>query len=205
VKLPKDPLNLIITGVGGQGNVLASQLIGRALVKEHFYVTIGETYGATQRGGGVMSHLRISMASPFSPLIPEGQADILVALEPVEALRVIGQYGNPSISAVVNSRPIYPTAVTVGDAEYPPLEKIQETIRELAKEAWFVDATEIALSLGSPIFTNIIMVGALAGTELLPLPRKTYEDAIRESFSGAHLADNLNAFAKGIELIGQGA
>jgi len=129
--LAKDPMNLIITGVGGQGNVLASQLIGRALVRQNFYVTIGETYGATQRGGAVMSHLRISRESQFSPLIPEGQADIVVALEPVEALRVIGQYGNPSVSAVVNSRPIFPTAVTVGDAEYPSFQKIQETIRGL--------------------------------------------------------------------------
>src|SRR5512136_1045916 len=184
MNLTKDPLNLIIAGVGGQGNVLASQLIGKAFVKENYFVTIGDTYGASQRGGAVMSHLRISKDSQFSPLIPEGQADILVALEPVEALRVIAQYGNPSTSAVINSRPIYPTAVTVGEAQYPPLDKIKETIRELAQKAWFVDATEIALSLGSPIFTNIIMVGALAGTGLLPLGRKTYEEVIHESFPG---------------------
>lgn len=198
--LSKEPLNLIITGVGGQGNVLASQLIGRALVKDNFYVTIGETYGASQRGGAVMSHLRISRESQYSPLIPEGQADIIVALEPVEALRVIGQYGNPSVSAVVNSRPIYPTAVTVGDAEYPSLEKIKKTISELARKAWFVDATEIALSFGSPIFTNIIMVGALVGTNLLPLNRKKFEETIKESFPSTHIADNLKAFERGLEM-----
>jgi indolepyruvate ferredoxin oxidoreductase beta subunit len=201
MNLSKDPLNLIIAGVGGQGNVLASQLIGRALVRENYYVTIGDTYGASQRGGAVMSHLRISQDSQYSPLIPEGQADILVALEPVEALRVIAQYGNPSTHAVVNSRPIYPTAVTVGDAQYPSLEKIKETIQELAQKSWFVDATEIALSMGSPIFTNVIMVGALAGTHLLPLAQKTYEEVIQESFPGVHLADNLKAFSKGMELV----
>jgi indolepyruvate ferredoxin oxidoreductase beta subunit len=200
MNLAKDPLNLIITGVGGQGNVLASQLVGRALVRENFYVTIGETYGASQRGGAVMSHLRISKESQHSPLIPEGQADIVVALEPVEALRVIGQYGNPSVAAVVNSRPIYPTAVTVGEAEYPSLEKIKQTIYELARKAWFIDATEIALSFGSPIFTNIIMVGALAGTNLLPLNRKKFEEAIKESFPSTHVADNLKAFARGLEM-----
>jgi indolepyruvate ferredoxin oxidoreductase beta subunit len=200
MNLAKDPLNLIITGVGGQGNVLASQLVGRALVRENFYVTIGETYGASQRGGAVMSHLRISKESQHSPLIPEGQADIVVALEPVEALRVIGQYGNPSVAAVVNSRPIYPTAVTVGEAEYPSLEKIKQTIYELARKAWFIDATEIALSFGSPIFTNIIMVGALAGTNLLPLNRKKFEETIKESFPSTHVADNLKAFARGLEM-----
>ena len=200
MNLAKDPLNLIIAGVGGQGNVLASQLVGRALVRENFYVTIGETYGASQRGGAVMSHLRISKESQHSPLIPEGQADIVVALEPVEALRVIGQYGNPSVAAVVNSRPIYPTAVTVGEAEYPSLEKIKQTIYELARKAWFIDATEMALSYGSPIFTNIIMVGALAGTNLLPLNRKKFEEAIKESFPSTHVADNLKAFARGLEM-----
>ena len=200
MNLAKDPLNLIITGVGGQGNVLASQLVGRALVRENFYVTIGETYGASQRGGAVMSHLRISKESQHSPLIPEGQADIVVALEPVEALRVIGQYGNPSVAAVVNSRPIYPTAVTVGEAEYPSWEKIKQTIYELTRKAWFIDATEIALSFGSPIFTNIIMVGALAGTNLLPLNRKKFEETIKESFPSTHVADNLKAFARGLEM-----
>jgi indolepyruvate ferredoxin oxidoreductase beta subunit len=201
MNLSKDPLNLIIAGVGGQGNVMASQLIGRALVRESYYVTIGDTYGASQRGGAVMSHLRISKDSQFSPLIPEGQADLIVALEPVEALRVIAQYGNPSTSAIINSRPIYPTAVTVGEAQYPSLDKIRETIQELARKSWFLDATEIALSLGAPIFTNIIMLGAVAGTGLLPLARKTYEDVIHESFPGAHLEVNLKAFERGMELV----
>jgi len=196
--LSKDPLNLIITGVGGQGNVLASQLIGRALVKENFYVTIGETYGASQRGGAVMSHLRISKESQFSPLIPEGMADIIVGLEPVEALRVVGQYGNPSVAAVVNSRPIYPTAVTVGEAEYPSLQKIKEILHELTTKVWFVDATEIALSFGSPILTNIIMVGAVVGTNLLPIPEKPFLEVIRETFPEGQLQNNFAAFEKGL-------
>ena len=201
MNLCKDPLNLIITGVGGQGNVLASQLIGKALVRENFYVTIGETYGATQRGGAVMSHLRISKESQFSPLIPEGQADIVVALEPVEALRVIGQYGNPSVHAVINSRPIFPTAVTVGDAEYPSLEKIRSAIQDLAKKFWFVDATSAAMALGSPIFTNIIMVGALAGIRLIPIGRKTFEEAIRDNFPEKTHDINLKAFHQGMEMM----
>ncbi len=197
--LIKDPLNIIITGVGGQGNVLASQLLGKAFVKENFLVTIGETYGATQRGGAVMSHMRISCSSAYSPLIPEGQADIIVALEPVEALRVIAQYGNPKVQAIVNSRPIYPTAVTVGDAQYPSLEKIKQTILELTQRAWFIEATEIALSLGSPVFTNIIMLGALAASGLLPISPQILQETIQESFSPAQAESNLQAFRQGME------
>jgi indolepyruvate ferredoxin oxidoreductase beta subunit len=203
MSLAKDPLNLIITGVGGQGNVLASQLIGKALVRENFFVTIGETYGATQRGGAVMSHLRISREAQFSPLIPEGQADIVVALEPVEALRVIGQYGNPSVCAVINSRPIFPTAVTVGDAQYPSPDKIREAVRELAKAFWFVDATAVALTFGSPLFTNIIMVGAVAGTRLLPIGAGPFEEIIRENLPAKTLEANLKAFRRGMEMTAQ--
>ena len=93
--LAADPFNLIITGVGGQGNVLASKLIGNMLVDKGYYVTIGETFGASQRGGSVMSHLRISSESILSPQIPRGKAHAVVALEPTEAIRVLQEYGNP--------------------------------------------------------------------------------------------------------------
>lgn len=104
------------------------------------------------------------------------------------------------MAAVVNSRPIYPTAVTAGEVAYPSLEKIKQTVYELVRKAWFVDATEIALSYGSPIFTNIIMVGALAGTRLIPLTRKSFEVAIEESFPAAQVAINLKAFKRGMEM-----
>ncbi|MCJ7831036.1 MAG: 2-oxoacid:acceptor oxidoreductase family protein, partial [Dehalococcoidia bacterium] len=76
----KDPLNIIITGVGGQGNVLLSQLAGKALVRNGYHATIGETYGASQRGGAVMSHLRVSREKQYGPLIAQGQADIVLGL-----------------------------------------------------------------------------------------------------------------------------
>src|SRR5512135_3720057 len=104
--------NLIITGVGGQGNVLSSQLIGQALVGKGFFVTIGETYGASQRGGSVMSHIRLSSRKQLSPLISRGQADVVLGLEPVEALRVLTVYGNRKTVVLTNTRPIYPVDVT---------------------------------------------------------------------------------------------
>ena len=85
--LSADPYNLIITGVGGQGNVLASRMVGNMLSRLGLFVTIGETFGASQRGGSVMSHLRISTRSCLSPQIPRGRAHSVVALEPIEALR----------------------------------------------------------------------------------------------------------------------
>ena len=105
-RLKNDPYNLIITGVGGQGNVLASRMVGDMLSQLGLYVTIGETFGASQRGGSVMSHLRISAASTFSPQIPKGKAHMIVALEPTEAIRVLLDYGNPEVGVLSNTRPI---------------------------------------------------------------------------------------------------
>ena len=95
MSMARDPFNIIIAGVGGQGNVLASQILGWIFVSKGYVVTIGETYGASQRGGAVMSHLRISETDQFSPIIPEGKCHLLVSLEPVEALRILEHYGNP--------------------------------------------------------------------------------------------------------------
>lgn len=108
MKPDKELYNFIITGVGGQGNVLSSQLIGQVFIKKGYFVTIGETYGSSQRGGAVMSHIRISQKKQFSPLIPRGKADIILALEPLEALRVLIPFGNPGVVTLVNTRPIYP-------------------------------------------------------------------------------------------------
>ena len=124
VSMERDPLNIIITGVGGQGNVLLSQLVGRVLVRAGFHATIGETYGASQRGGAVMSHLRVSRRTQYGPLIGEGQADVIVGLEPLETLRVIAQYGNPTVAVITNSRPVFPQAVSSGGAKYPTADEI---------------------------------------------------------------------------------
>ena len=195
----KDPLNVIVTGVGGQGNVLISQLIGKALVKRGHHVTIGETYGASQRGGAVMSHLRISRQEQYGPLIPEGQADVILGLEPVETMRVLAQYGNPGVVVIANSRPVYTLAVTSGAAEYPGTEEIEKTLEELSSTAWLINATEIALEMGAAILTNTIMAGALVGSQALPLEPENLEAELRDSLPSDRLELNLQAARRGLE------
>jgi indolepyruvate ferredoxin oxidoreductase beta subunit len=195
----KDPLNVIVTGVGGQGNVLLSQLIGKALVKRGHHVTIGETYGASQRGGAVMSHVRISRQEQYGPLISEGQADVILGLEPVETMRVLAQYGHPGVLVIANSRPVYTMAVTTGAAEYPGTEEIERTLEELSSMAWLINATEIALELGAPILTNIIMAGALVGSQALPLGPEALEAELRDSLPSDKLELNLQAVRRGLE------
>lgn len=195
--LEKDPWNMIITGVGGQGNVLASQLLGQMLVQKGYIVTIGETYGASQRGGSVMSHLRVSSRDQFSPLIPEGQCDMVVGLEPTEALRVLGPYGNPGVLMLVNTRPIHPIDVISGDADYPELSVILERIKGLSRGVWILNATEIALDMGDPIFSNIVMLGALSTLDILPVDREGFQGVVEELLPSHRVEQNLEAFDKG--------
>jgi len=194
----KDPLNVIVTGVGGQGNVLVTQFMGRALVRAGYHVTIGETYGASQRGGAVMSHLRISRQAQYGPLIPSGQANVILGLEPVETLRVLAQYGNPAVTVITNSRPVYPLAVAIGAARYPTVEEIMSTLEELSASAWLINATDIAVELGAPILANIVMVGALVGAGVVPLRPEEIEQEFQESLSDDRLELNLKAFRRGL-------
>ncbi|MBW1711019.1 MAG: indolepyruvate oxidoreductase subunit beta, partial [Deltaproteobacteria bacterium] len=161
-KLSKDPYNLIITGVGGQGNVLASRMLGSMLLRQGCHVTIGETFGMSQRGGSVMSNIRISKKSAWSPQIPHGKADMIVALEPTEAIRLLNNYGNPEVKVLTNTRAVHSVEVIAGELKYPSLEEIAEPLKKLTSAVWFIEATEEAVKLGNPILGNTIMMGALA-------------------------------------------
>ncbi|KYK36383.1 MAG: indolepyruvate ferredoxin oxidoreductase [Theionarchaea archaeon DG-70-1] len=198
--LAKDPYNIIITGVGGQGNVTASRVLGNMLVKDYF-VTIGETFGASQRGGSVMSHVRVSAVSVWSPQIPRGKADLIVALEPAEAVRVLGEYGGKGSYVIVNTRPVYPVKVITGEMEYPPLDTIKKAVSDFTEHVWFIDATDAALQLGNPILGNMVMLGAVAGLNVLPLNKKDFEQAVSRIFPEDKVSINLKAFEIGFEMI----
>ncbi len=197
--MQKDPYNVIVTGVGGQGNVVASQLIGAMLVEKGYKVTIGETYGASQRGGSVMSHVRISRTNQYGPLIPPRSADLVIALEPSEAARVLAQFGNPDTVSVVNTRPVHPVDVIAGDIKYPDTDGLIEKIRLLSKRTYFVQATEKALEMGNPILANIILIGAAAGAGLLPITADDLIKVVSEYMSPDKVEINQKAFNSGTE------
>jgi indolepyruvate ferredoxin oxidoreductase beta subunit len=199
--LPYDPYNVIITGVGGQGNVMASRVVGNMLSRKGLSVTIGETFGASQRGGSVMSHLRISDKSYWSPQIPKGKGHLVVSLEPTEAMRVLTNYGNPEICVICNTRPVHAIGVISGDQQYPSMDDIQSWVAELSEACWFLDATEKALELGNPILGNIMMIGAAAGIGALPLDRTDFEAVITETMPADKLELNLKAYDMGIEMV----
>ncbi len=202
--LQRTSKNLILTGVGGQGNVMASRTLAGMLVDAGYVVTIGETFGMSQRGGSVMSHLRISSEAVKSPQIPKGGADIVVALEPLEALRVLTVYGNPGVHVLSNSRPVYPIGVITGERDYPSDEALRMAFGKLSAAFWMIDATSIGLELGNPVLSNIVMIGALAKTGLLSFDRRMFEKEIGKTLSADKCAANLKAFDAGADMINNG-
>ncbi len=199
--LGADPYNMIITGVGGQGNVLASRVLGNMLMDRGLHITIGETFGASQRGGSVMSHLRVSTQSDVSPQIPRGQAHLVISLEPTEALRVLKDYGNAKAYVLCNMRPIHAIGVISGEVQYPEDGQIRDWIDSLSSKAWYVNATEAAMAMGNPIFGNIMLVGALSATGVLPLDRGSFETTIGRMVPQDKVAKNMEAFDKGKTLV----
>lgn len=197
-----DPYNLIITGVGGQGNVMASRVLGNILSMKGYTVTIGETFGASQRGGSVMSHLRISSRGSFSPQVAKNRAHMIVALEPTEAIRVLAQYGNDNVGVLCNMRPIYSVGVISGEQDYPEESRIREWIGELSAQTWFIDATNTALEkMKNPIFGNIILLGALSATQTVPIDRDDFESVISKSVPNSKIDINMAAYDMGVEMI----
>ncbi len=200
-RIPSKTKNVILTGVGGQGNVMASRVLAGMLVDAGYIVTIGETFGMSQRGGSVMSHLRISPKLVRSPQIPRGSADVIIALEPLEALRVLMVYGNPHVHVLANSRPVYPIGVITGELSYPSDEAMKAAFDRLSAASWMIDATSVGLQLGNPVLSNIVMIGALAKTGLLPFNRGMFEKEIKKTLRSDKCTINLRAFDEGTNMI----
>lgn len=198
-RLLKDPINMVVAGVGGQGNVMISLIIGSALVNNGYFITIGETYGASQRGGSVMSHVKISANRQYSPLIPLGQADIILGMEPVETLRMLQCFGNDCVTTVVNPRAIHGIDLT-GTNGYPDMQRLLENISALSKITYCVNATDHAQKMGNPILANVILIGALIQTDLLPLDEATIKKVIIAMFPRAS-ESNMKALTDGMEQI----
>ncbi|MHB1651740.1 MAG: indolepyruvate oxidoreductase subunit beta [Desulfitobacteriaceae bacterium] len=193
--------NIIVTGVGGQGNVLASQVIATAAVESGYYVSVGETFGASQRGGSVMSHIRVSREKPYGPLIPRGEADFILGFEPLETLRTFTEYGNEKSRIIMNVRPNYPLGVLLNEDKYPDIPGLTESLMAQTQKLWALEATELAVEVGVPVGTNMVMTGAFAGVQALPIPLENYETVLKGLFAGEILDLNLTAFQAGVKVM----
>lgn len=183
--------DMVIVGVGGQGVILISEIIGRAALRAGIPVRAAETHGMAQRGGSVINHTRLGCV--YGPMVPEGGADILLALEPAEALRY-GRYLSRGGVALVNTKPVLPTTVTTGQFRYPDIEEILAPLRSVARVI-AINATEIAERAGNPQTANIVMLGAMS--RFMPIEEALLLDALRDSVPGKYIDANVRAFELG--------
>ncbi|NJE85202.1 indolepyruvate oxidoreductase subunit beta [Thermococcus sp. CX2] len=188
--------NLIITGVGGQGGLTLSRIIGNAAMKEGYNVRIGETLGMSQRYGSVLSYLRFG-EEVYSPLIEEGNANLMLALEPAEALRNARFLGKESY-AIINAYPIHTATTLVGKEEYPSLEEIEAALRRVCP----VDVRNFQEEADkiNPRTLGVLMLGYAYGKGLIPLKKESIMDGIRETLREKLWEINFKALERGIEL-----
>jgi len=192
-------LNIVIAGVGGQGNILASEIFAAAAVKAGYKVRVGETFGAAQRGGPVASYVRIG-GDVYGPIVDPGSVSLIVGFEPMEALRNAFRFLAPGGIVIMNTRPMIPLSVSMGKDRYPTIEEIKDSIKKLgAKRVIAFDATKKAEELGYVITMNIVMLGALAGSGILPFSPDVVRDIVKERFSGSIQELNLKAFEVGFD------
>ncbi|MBC7113567.1 MAG: indolepyruvate ferredoxin oxidoreductase subunit beta [Candidatus Methanomethyliales bacterium] len=196
--MKKSEINIVISGVGGQGNVKAAQILGAATIKAGYRVRISDVYGIAQRGGPVVSHIRIG-EEIYGFLVEENKADIVLGLEPMEALRAVAKFLRVGGLVIINTRPIYPVEVNIGKAVYPNIGDILSTISKVAGSIITLDATQVAKESGIPIASNIVMLGVLAGSGSLPFEAELLRDAIKENIP-RFLEENLRAFNAGFSI-----
>lgn len=125
----------------------------------------------------------------------------MVGLEATEAIRTLVDYGNRKIKVICNTRPIHPVGVIAGEISYPSAQDIKKWMEELTEKTWFIDATDEAINLGSPVFGNIILIGALSGINVLPLDREDFEKVISETMSPEKVEINLRAYDLGASMV----
>lgn len=188
-------LRIYIVGVGGQGNVLASKMVGEAALSMGVPVLMSETHGMAQRGGVVESTVVLGGAQ--SPTISDNCADILLAFEPMEAVRALSK-ANAKTIVITNTAPVVPF-IPGGSAAYPSVEELLACLRGKVGRVIAFDARKEALEAGNPLGLNMVMLGALYGAGNMPLTSECQMEAIRRNGKPAFVESNLNCFERGFK------
>jgi indolepyruvate ferredoxin oxidoreductase beta subunit len=181
--------DMVLGGVGGQGILLASEIIARAAMKKGYHVMMAETHGMAQRGGSVVSHVRLG--DIYGALVPEGQGDLVVGFEYMEAYRQV-HFLKEGGKILINDHKIKPVTLDT----YPGLDHDLSAYRVLV-----VPATDIAKGLGNVIVTNMVMLGAMSHFADLPVAEQELLTALEESIPPAFRDIDIKAFRRGVEAV----
>jgi indolepyruvate ferredoxin oxidoreductase beta subunit len=189
--------SIVLTGVGGQGVITAANILGKAGVRAKTKVYVSEIHGMAQRGGAVNCTVRFGNVS--GPLVASGTADVILSLEPVEALRNI-IYANKNTKIITDINPVVPSTVSVGGENYPNLDDVFTEIQSIGI-LFKIDALKIAEDSGATITKNIVMLGALAATDILPFKENILLETILENIPNKYADINRRAFNNGIKAL----
>jgi len=192
----KNIYKIQLIGVGGQGTIKASTIIGEAAMKKGLNVVMSEVHGMAQRGGTVVTELKIGEA--YSPLIEEGAADLMIAFEPAEVLRALNKINQESF-VIVNSSPIVPFTVSLGISEYPELSSVFEELKVKIKNLLIINAEKIAKEAGSIISENMVLLGAAVATPNFPIEKDLVIQSMKKNLPTKSIETNLKAFEIGFE------
>jgi indolepyruvate ferredoxin oxidoreductase beta subunit len=187
--------NIVLAGVGGQGTLLAAEILGTAAVKDGLNVRVSEIHGMAQRGGAVVSSVRIGDAV-MAPTVIDGQADVLLGFEPLETVRNL-KYASEKTLVIMSSERIPPTELAVKDLKYPSIEEVKQKIRCFTERIIVVHASELAKVAGSSLAQNSVLVGALAAVIGFPVKVESVIDALKQLVPAKHVETNVKAFQLG--------
>lgn len=183
--------------MGGQGVIRAAQILSYAALLEDYKVRTAETHGMAQRGGSVASYLRFG-TEVEGPLVPRGKTDTILAFEASEAVRIFN-YAGPKTVFLINKNIIIPPMIHQMGMDYPNIEQISEFLKNVSQNIYFINADEMAMTLGNLRTMNVVMLGVLLGSEAIPLKKESLIQAIL-SYLPTKLHDvNKKAFEMGIE------
>jgi indolepyruvate ferredoxin oxidoreductase beta subunit len=187
---------IVFIGVGGQGNLLASRLLGEAALSLNIPAVVSEIHGMAQRGGIVES--AVLLGDVTSPIVSNAEADVLIGFEPVETLRALSKCNKDTI-VITNTSPLPPFTVSVGQGVYPPVDEIMSLIHAKAGKVIALDGNAMAKEAGNPLSLNMVMLGALIGSGSIPVGAEDMKKTISTTTKKAFLESNLKAFDLGMK------
>ncbi len=185
---------ILFTGVGGQGTLLASRLLGEAAMAEDMDVCVSEVHGMAQRGGVVES--TVMLGGITGPIISDGEADVLVSFEPLETIRALNRCSSRSV-IITNTVPIEPFTVKLGQADYPDVDQWIGFMRKNYAAVKALDADSIAREAGTAKAVNVVLLGTLAASGVLPISTDRIRDTIERTVKKKFVEANLKAFELG--------
>lgn len=190
-------VNIVLAGVGGQGTLLAAEILGVAAIKEGLNVRVSEIHGMAQRGGAVVSTVRVG-EKVLAPTFLEGQADMLLGFELIETLRNL-KFASEKTLVIMSDEKIVPTEFTAKNSSYPSMEEILKKIQRFTKKIIIVETARLAKEAGSSLTQNIVLLGVLAATGRMPIKKENLMEALKELIPAKHMKINVKAFELGYD------